>query len=37
MEFQLAAELDGTVATLSVAPGAQVSARHLLVEVAPAG
>ncbi|MBL0197305.1 MAG: acetyl-CoA carboxylase biotin carboxylase subunit [Myxococcales bacterium] len=37
MEFQLAAEIDGTVATLSVAPGAQVSARHLLVEVAPAG
>ncbi|HRG99940.1 MAG TPA: biotin/lipoyl-binding protein, partial [Polyangiaceae bacterium] len=37
MEFQLAAEIDGTVASLSVAPGAQVSARQLLVGVAPAG
>jgi geranyl-CoA carboxylase alpha subunit len=37
MEFQLAVEIDGTVASLSVAPGAQVSARQLLVGVAPAG
>ncbi len=35
MEFQLAAPVDGTVASVSVAPGAQVKGRQLLVEVEP--
>ena len=35
MEFQLAAPVDGTVASVSVAAGAQVRGRQLLVEVRP--
>jgi geranyl-CoA carboxylase alpha subunit len=36
MEFQLAAAVDGTVESVSVAPGAQVKGRQLLVQVKPA-
>ncbi len=35
MEFQLATPVDGTVASVSVAAGAQVRGRQLLVEIAP--
>ena len=36
MEFQLAASVDGTVESVSVATGAQVKGRQLLVQVKPA-
>jgi geranyl-CoA carboxylase alpha subunit len=36
MEFQLATPVDGTVASVSVAAGAQVKGRQLLVQVTPA-
>jgi geranyl-CoA carboxylase alpha subunit len=36
MEFQLAATVDGTVATVGAAAGAQVKNRQLLVQVTPA-
>ena len=35
MEFQLATPVDGTVQSVSVAPGSQVKGRQLLVQVSP--
>jgi biotin carboxyl carrier protein len=36
MEFQLTASIDGKVASVAVAAGAQVKNRQLLVQVTPA-